>query len=151
MRELKGWHVLAIWVGAFGVIIAVNLTLAWNAVATHPGREVHSSYAASQVFDRERRAQEALGWTLAEDYSGGVLSLAFTDARGRPAELAALSVLVGRPATDREDQRPVFTRNGNRFVSPVALGPGTWILRVEAEAADGTRFRKRLNLWVRSG
>ena len=59
--KLTGWHVLAIFVGAFGVIIGVNVALAWNAVATFPGLEVDNSYIASQTFDDRREAQEALG------------------------------------------------------------------------------------------
>ena len=57
--KLTGWHVLAIFVGAFGVIIGVNVALAWNAVATFPGLEVDNSYIASQTFDDRREAQEA--------------------------------------------------------------------------------------------
>ena len=62
--KLTGWHVLAIFVGCFSVIVTVNLTLAYNAVATFPGLEVKNSYVASQHFDAERRAQEALGWDV---------------------------------------------------------------------------------------
>jgi nitrogen fixation protein FixH len=151
MRELKGRHVLAIFVAAFGVIIAVNLTLAWQAVATFPGVEVQNSYVASQQFDRDRAAQEALGWRLTPEYSDGVLSLAFTDAKGLPAEIAGLSVLVGRATAARDDRRPQFTRYGDRFVAPLTLAPGKWLLRVEAVAADGTRFQQRLDLMVRGG
>lgn len=151
MRELKGWHVLSIFVGAFGVIIAVNLTLAWQAVATFPGVEAKNSYVASQTFDRNRAAQEALGWRLAPDYSDGILTLAFTDAAGLPVEVAGLSVLVGRATAARDDQRPHFAHSGDRFLAPLTLAPGKWLLRVEAEAADGTRFQQRLDLVVRGG
>ena len=60
MRELTGRHVLAITCGAFGVIIAVNLVMAWKAVSTFPGVEVASSYAAGVGFDARRAAQVAL-------------------------------------------------------------------------------------------
>ena len=53
-RKLTGWHVLAIFTAAFGVIIGVNLTLAFNAVATFPGLETGNSYVASQSFDARR-------------------------------------------------------------------------------------------------
>jgi len=36
MTEIKGWHVFGIFALAFGVIISVNLTLAFNAVRTFP-------------------------------------------------------------------------------------------------------------------
>ena len=55
-RQIKGWHVLTGFGVAFGVIIAVNLTLAYQAVATFPGLEVKNSYVASQSFDVDREA-----------------------------------------------------------------------------------------------
>ena len=64
-REFTGKHMLAICVGAFGVIITVNLILAYNAVATFPGLEAKNSYVASQQFNERRDAQEGLGWTVA--------------------------------------------------------------------------------------
>ena len=59
MAELKGRHVLGIAVGAFGVIIAVNLVMAYQAISTFPGLEVANGYVASQTFDADRKAQDA--------------------------------------------------------------------------------------------
>ena len=42
-RELTGRHVLAITLTAFGVIIAVNLMMAFKAVSTFPGLETPNS------------------------------------------------------------------------------------------------------------
>ena len=39
-RQFTGWHAAAVFGGAFGVIIAVNITLAVQAVGTFPGLEV---------------------------------------------------------------------------------------------------------------
>jgi len=63
-RQLTGRHVLMIFVGAFTVIIGVNIALAYNAVRTFPGLEVKNSYVASQEFNTRRAAQVALGWTV---------------------------------------------------------------------------------------
>ena len=41
--RLTGWHVLAMFVAAFGVIIGVNLTLAFNAVSTFRTQEAQFS------------------------------------------------------------------------------------------------------------
>ena len=148
-RELRGIHVLGIFLGAFGVIIAVNLAFAWQAVATFPGLETRTPYIASQTFDRDRAAQEALGWHVATDYGAGRLALSITDAEGRPAPVARLDVLVGRTTIARDDQRPAFTREGRWFEAPVTLAPGRWLIRIEAEAADGTRFAQRHAITVR--
>ncbi|MFN3643304.1 MAG: FixH family protein [Gemmobacter sp.] len=150
MRPITGTKVAIVTVGAFSIIIAVNLTLAYQAVATFPGVEVRNSYIASQHFDRDRLAQDALGWTVAQDYRDGVLRLTFTDAAtGLPSEVADLSVLVGRATVARDDQTPVFIRHGDSFLAPLDLAPGKWLLRIEARSADGTRFQQRLDLVVR--
>ena len=59
-RTLTGWHAAAIFGSFFGVIITVNLALAYSAVHTFPGLEVKNSYVASQNFDARRDAQEKL-------------------------------------------------------------------------------------------
>ena len=51
---LTGSKVLMVFLVFFGVMLAVNLVLAWKAVSTFPGLEVSSSYADSQDFDVRR-------------------------------------------------------------------------------------------------
>lgn len=147
--ELTGKGVLAITLGAFGIIIAVNLVMATQAVRSFPGLEVANSYVASQTFDADRRAQAALGWDLAADYAPGRLALTFRDAQGLPAPVQGLEVLVGRTTEARDDTHPAFARDGGQFAAPVTLAPGKWLLRVQATAADGTVFQQRLSLRVR--
>jgi nitrogen fixation protein FixH len=151
MAELTGRKVFSIIASAFGVIIAVNFLLAYKAVTTFPGLEVKNSYVASQTFDAERAAQQALGWSLAAEYDRQtqVLELAFTDATGRPAPVGDLSVLVGRPTATKDDTWPEFTQADGTFRAPLALDPGKWMMRVDATAPDGTRFRQRLDLFVK--
>jgi nitrogen fixation protein FixH len=149
MGEITGRQVFAVTAGAFSIIIAVNLTMAWKAVSTFPGLEVQNGYIASQTFDVERKAQEALGWTLTPSYRPGALALDFVDAQGDPVVLSQLDVLVGRTTEAREDSRPEFHRSGGAFVADVTLAKGKWMLKVEARAADGTLFRQRLHLSVR--
>ena len=148
MAELTGKHVLAITVGAFGIIIAVNVTMAVQAVRTFPGLEVANGYIASQTFDAERKAQEALGWTLTPDYRDGRLTLAMVDAEGLPAAVRSLEVLVGRTTESKDDVTPVFTRVAGLWEADVTLARGKWMLKVQAVAPDGTMFRQRLELFV---
>lgn len=151
MGVLTGRKVLAIVVAFFGVIITVNLFMASKAVGTFPGVVERQPYIASQTFDVERRAQQALGWEAVPEYDAeaGQISLAITEtATGYPGEVSSLSVLLGRATQTDHDSRPEFVREGGRYVAPAALDHGYWILIVEAEAADGTRFRQRLRLWV---
>lgn len=150
MAEITGRKVFFITTGAFGVIIAVNLVMAWQAISTFPGLEVENSYVASQTFDADKAAQLALGWTLAADYdeSGKVLHLTFTGADGRPADVATLGVLVGRTTEKQEDRNPQFNQAAGRFTAPLDLRPGKWMMHVEATARDGTPFRQRIDLYV---
>ena len=152
MAEITGRKVLIITTTFFGVIIAVNLTMAFKAVSTFPGVEVKNSYVASQTFDADRKAQNALGWDLAHDYDPveNVLKLSFTDAAtGYPSEVSDLRVLVGRATQARQDEWPEFQRISGSFVAPLDLEPGKWMLRVEATSPDGTLFRQRIDLFVR--
>lgn len=148
MAELTGRHVLAITVGAFSVIIAVNLVMAWKAVATFPGLDVPNSYVASQEFDARRQAQEALGWTMRPAYDRGRVTIAFTDANGRAVEVAALEVLIGRLTEAKDDVTPVFTYVAGRYEAAVPLERGAWMVRVKATAADGTLFEQRKQVTV---
>ena len=149
-RPLTGWHVLAMFVAFFGVIIAVNGTLAWKAISTFPGLEVENGYVASQTFDAEKTAQEALHWVLTPKYDAvqDQLSLTFTDAQGQPVTLASLEVLVGRTTEAVDDMRPGFVLADGVYAAPARLAMGKWMLAVTAHATDGTRFRQRIDLYV---
>jgi nitrogen fixation protein FixH len=151
MRELTGPHVLAITVSAFAVIIGVNFTLAYKAVSTFPGLEVANSYVASQDFDRDRAAQVALGWSLAQDYDPArqELTLRFTDAAGKPVSLGQLHVLLGRTTEARDDQQPTFALRDGAYLAKVDLQRGKWMMQIEAHAQDGTLFRQRRDLVVK--
>lgn len=143
MKQLTGTHVFAMFALGFGTIIAVNLTLAWNAVSTFPGLEVKNSYVASQSYDRDRAAQEALGWDVAARLEGDILALRF-DRRGTAVSPVIESAVFGRATSVAADQSPAFIFDGARFVAPVDAGTGNWNLRVVAVAEDGTRFRQRI-------
>jgi nitrogen fixation protein FixH len=146
MREITGRHVLIGTVAAFGVIIAANLTLAVNAVRTFPGLEVKNSYEASQVFDRERLAQEALVWTMEAGLSDGNLRIAFTGPDGRTVRPATVTARVGRATEAEDDQTPDLVWTGDAFAGAVNVDSGNWVLWVEATAEDGTAFRQRVPL-----
>lgn len=144
-RQLTGRHVLAIFLGAFGVIVAVNLLLAWQAIRTFPGLEVQNSYVASQGFNTRLANQNRLGWQTRVEVVGGELRLLIDGPDGRPAEVASLTAILGRPTHTREDTVPVFERMLGGFAAPVELSPGNWNLRLVATAPDGTEFRQRIS------
>jgi len=146
--RMTGPKVLAIMVTAFGTIIAVNLTLAYSAVSTFPGLEVQNSYIASQNFNEELSAQQALGWDVSADVSGNELILKITGPDGSPAQVATLDALLGAATHVRDDQRPEFVFLDGAFRAPVDIAPGNWNIRLRATAADGTLFQQRVVLHV---
>jgi nitrogen fixation protein FixH len=148
-KPLTGRKVLAITVSAFAVIFAVNLLMAFKAVSTFPGLEVDNSYVASQSFDAERKAQQALGWTLKESHADGMLRLAFRDREGLPVQVDRLSAVVGRTTEAAQDLHPEFKFQNGDYVAPAPLEPGKWMILLEAFAKDGTRFHQRLDLIVK--
>lgn len=141
--KITGWHVLGVFVLGFGIIISVNLTLAFNAVRTFPGIEVKNSYVASQSFDRDRAAQEALGWEVGAAIEDDALVLRI-EKNGRPVEASIEAATFGRATSVAADQTPQFAFDGQAFVAPIKAGPGNWNLRLKARAADGTLFSQRI-------
>ena len=64
-KRFTGWHMTAILLGFFGVIVAVNFTMATLATRTFGGVVVENSYVASQEYNdwlKAARAQAKLGW-----------------------------------------------------------------------------------------
>ena len=147
-QGLTGWHVLGIFAGCFGIIIAVNLTLAFKAVATFPGLITKNSYVASQSFDRDRAAQDALGWTLETEITKDVLTLSITGRDGQPVRPEAVSATLGRSTHVAEDIVPVFEWDGRAFRAATPVAPGYWTLWLDMTATDGTAFRRRIPLTV---
>ncbi|MFW5655177.1 MAG: FixH family protein [Roseicyclus sp.] len=149
-RKLTGWHVLAIFVGGFGIIFAVNFYMAYSAVSTFPGMEVSSSYADSQTFDVRREAQEALGWDASVALEGDTLVLTLVDAEGRPVYPAELDALLTRPTSRLEDQPLELVRGANgALTAPVSVSEGRWRLRLTGVARDGTEYRNNITFELR--
>lgn len=142
-KPLTGRKVLLIICSAFVVIIGVNLTLAYQAVATFPGLETKNSYIASQTFDAERTAQLALNWDVAARIDRGQLRLSLRN-NGQAVQAEIQSAVLGRATNVAQDQTPVLVFDGKDYVAPVDLGAGNWNLRLVAKAEDGTIFRQRI-------
>jgi nitrogen fixation protein FixH len=145
---ITGRKAFLIFASFFAVIISVNLVLAWQAIATFPGLEVRNSYVASQSFDADRAAQQALGWQVSALVEDGTLRLAILDAAGRPVAVTDLTGTFGRATSVRDDQTPAFVFDGSAYVAPVVTAPGNWNLRLVAHSTDGTLFQQRIVVLV---
>jgi nitrogen fixation protein FixH len=154
-RTFTGRHMLAAMVAFFGVIVAVNLTMATFAVKSWTGLVVQNSYVASQEFnDRAAagRAQAALGWQTELAYSNGELRYTLVREDGAAVALTDILVALGRPAYEAEDTTIVLTPNGDGgFGGNVKLGDGQWIVRVSAEAGLAEPWLDIRRIHVRNG
>ncbi|WP_371155199.1 FixH family protein [Jannaschia sp. 2305UL9-9] len=145
MTTLTGRKVLGIFTIGFGAIITANLTLAYNAVQTFPGLETKNSYVASQHFDDDRAAQQALGWTAEVHLVDRDLQLTLLDRSGAPIGDADLSGVLGRATNVADDITPEWSFDGQIWHAPADLNPGNWDLRLVATRGDDT-YRRRLKL-----
>ena len=146
---LTGRRVLLIAVAAFLVMLAPNIALTVAAVRTFSGLVVPNGYVASQSFDRERAAQQALGWTATLGHDAATIRLDFTDAAGHAVRPATLAVTLGRPSTTRDDRRLDMRETPAGYAAEAPLAPGPWRVEIAATAADGTAFRQSRDLPVR--
>lgn len=136
--EFTGWHMLAIMVAFFGVVIAVNVLNAVLAYRSWTGAVVESTYTASQEFNAhaaEARAQAALGWTSDLAIADGVVTYRLSDAQGNPVESLAAKVYFRHPAYDAADLQAVLARQADgSFSAAVELPDGQWIIEIDTDA-----------------
>lgn len=149
VKEITGKHVLLGFVAAFGVIITVNVLMAYNAIKTFPGLEVKNSYVASQQFNERKAAQEALGWSVSANHENGILRLIINGEDGRAVEPAELKAVLGRATHVKDDLELELRHDGVSYFMPVELAGGNWNIRMTAKAEDGTDFVQRLELFVK--
>lgn len=140
-RPFTGWHMAAILVAGFGVVVAVNFTMAHFASATFGGVVVENSYVASQNFNRwldEADKEKALGWQVGTSRrADGRLSVTL----GGVPEGASLAAEARHPLGRLPDVALTFAPDGQgQFVSREVLPAGRWTLRLELQAG-GERWR----------
>lgn len=140
----------------FGVIIAVNLTMAAFATRSWTGLVVKNSYVASQAFNREleqAKVQAARGWTGDITYREGAVVLSLTDKAGRPVVLDTSIVRIGRPAFEQEDHRVVMVHQGNGiYHAEDKLQLGIWQVSVRGTSSQGDyRLDSRLIIKADAG
>ncbi|MBB3910465.1 FixH family protein [Sphingomonas desiccabilis] len=144
-RRFTGWHMLAILLGMFGTIIAVNVVMARFAVGTFGGTVVDNSYVASQKFNHwlaEARAQEALGWKLQTRVDEGRILRITTSSPMGPLYAATMDAVAIHPLGRAPERKLHFVNaGGGTFASQQPLPEGRWLLRIEVrEGRNTARF-----------
>jgi nitrogen fixation protein FixH len=154
-KPLTGWHVLAMLVAFFGVIIGVNLTMAYFANSTWSGLVVANGYVASQSFDKDlakARAQEALGWKVDVSFTADRVRVTFADAKGAKIDGLTITGDLERTVTDKQDQKLTFQGTGSGVYSaPATLSPGVWEVEVNAKGEGVSDYHKIYRFVVKDG
>jgi nitrogen fixation protein FixH len=143
-KPFTGRHMLLLVVGFFGVVVAVNVMMAFAASTTWTGLVVPNSYVASQEFQSKAdaaRAQRDLGWHATLSLGGGRIVLSVLDLKGTPAVLGDVLVQVSRPVGGRDDQVLDLERGGDgSYAAPLLLAKGVWDVRVIAPKTSAGPF-----------
>lgn len=142
VARFTGWHMLATMIGFFGVVIAVNVVMASDAIRTFGGMVVENSYVATTHYNRwlaEGRAQEKAGWhALPAADNSGVVSLRLSRA-GNAVDGAAVSVIANHPVGLVASRTIVLRPLGEGlYRAGERLPKGRWLLRIDVRARDGT-------------
>jgi nitrogen fixation protein FixH len=150
-NPLTGWHMLAIVLAFFSVIIGVNIVMAFAATSTFPGLVVENSYVSSQNYNEllaAARKQDAAGWRHELSADRGVLKFRLATSVGTPASDLSVVAHIGRPSTTRADRDLTLIHNGNAYQAGEALPAGYWEIDVEARRGADIVFRRTQEIFV---
>ncbi len=151
-HRFTGRHMLIVTLSFFGVVIAVNLVLAFFATDTWTGLVVRNTYVASQDFNRTvaaTRTSAGRDWTVSMVRQPDAVTLAWATADGQPLSGLAVEGVIGRPVQDGEDRALVFAEAAaGQYRADAVLAPGAWQLVTSATGRDGTGARRILRFTV---
>lgn len=153
--EFTGRHMLGVMVAFFGVVIAVNLTLATYARTSWTGLVVENTYVASQEFNEHAaagRAQAALGWKSDLGIANGEIRYVLTDASGAPIAMHGVTVKFRRPAYEAEDQTLALERaEDGAFATSHKVRDGIWIVETDADVDGHEPYREVHRVVITNG
>lgn len=141
-KGLRGWHVLLIMLGFFGVIFSVNGVFLYHAITSFPGEDVKKSYVQGLNYNdtlAARAAQAELGWTAEAGLQGQELVFRLNDAEGQPLSNYAVIGEIRRRATTAADRDLVLqaATAGEYRVETGRLEVGQWDVRISVFDAAG--------------
>ncbi|MCK1666390.1 FixH family protein [Bradyrhizobium sp. 153] len=152
-KPLTGTKVFLMLVAFFGVVIGVNVTMLKLAIATLPGTDVDSPYAAGLTYDREISAaqdQAARKWQVnahIERRADGnaVLQVEARDAAGQPVSGLRFGGRLERPTDKRADLAVELSEAGIGIYrgNAASVVPGQWDMVIEGELRGARVFLSR--------
>ena len=150
-KRFQGKHMLLLMLAFFGVIIAVNMTMAMLASRSWTGLVVKNSYVASQQYNEKLEAAKTIhasGMYSEIAYENGMLVFALKDKDGTSLSASNLKVKIGRPAFEQQDRILNFLPAPNQsYKLPLNLDQGDWFIEVTGEV-EATVYRRDARLFV---
>lgn len=148
-KPFTGWHLAAILVAFFGVVIAVNVTMARFATGTFGGTVVDNSYVASQQYNDWLKAAEAqamLGWDERISLNAARQLTIAIDSNGKRMKAVTFTGVAHHPLGRAPSIALHFTTDASGMaIAREALPPGRWIIDLAA-SAGGTSARYRVEM-----
>jgi nitrogen fixation protein FixH len=152
-KPLTGTKVFLMLVAFFGIVIGVNVTMMKLAIATLPGTDVDSPYAAGLTYDREISAaqdQAARKWKVSAHIErradgNAVLQVEARDAEGQPLTGLRFGGRLERPTDKRADLAVELAEAGTGIYrgNAASVAPGQWDLVIEGDAKGERVFLSR--------
>jgi nitrogen fixation protein FixH len=154
-RPFTGRKFLALLLGAFLAVTAVNGLMIWYAESSWTGLVSDSAYEQGLGFDRmlvRSRAEAALGWqgAITYDSAKGRLTVTLADRAGRPLTGLDLSAQWLRPTREGFDRIVPLTElaAGSYGAAVRPPLPGQWDVRVTVKDRGRDRFHAQKRLVV---
>lgn len=148
-----GWHMLAIMVGFFGIVIGVNITLAVMAARSNTGLVVEDSYKAGLTYDRDMakaKLDAAMDIHPKLHLVGDTLRVALVNSNGMPVDVKALNLTLGHPVSVTTDEVMTFTaETPGIFTSQARLTEGVWEGDLVATLSSGETWEQPIKLVVK--
>ncbi|MCQ4158561.1 FixH family protein [Roseomonas sp. GC11] len=148
----RGRWIPWVFVGALGLVIAVNGVLIWKALSTFTGVTQGHAYDRGLAYNdvlAETARQEALGWNATLRVEGERLVVELRDRAGAPVP-GVLRGDMERPLEGGTVPLEIAAEGPGRFTAPLALPRrGQWEARLVMTGPRGEEFDIRERVVVR--
>jgi nitrogen fixation protein FixH len=144
-----GWHMTTILVVFFGIVMAVNFTMARMALGTFGGTVVDNSYVASQNYNRwlaEGDKQDKLGWKVKASLTADRFVVINVEQNGQPLQGVTAIGDALHPLGRAVDMPLTFkAMPDGKLKSTTALPIGRWNAQISLrQSADIYKFVEQL-------
>lgn len=133
-KPFTGYHMAAIFIGFFGIVVAVNIYMARVAIGSFGGTVVDNSYVASQNYNdwlAEAERQSQLGWAASATRADGNRIRVVVTENDMPGTGFTIVGVAQHPLGRAPRVRLTFAGRGNGvWLSNERVPSGRWQLQI---------------------